>query len=86
MTVHEDIAQAMEGCLDKLRRYAPSATSGNPPVPCPRILRNVAETLIDAAQTLEQLDRDAEDGPYTEELSANEAMTEDTEPNPRAPF
>lgn len=54
MGMKEDIAQAMEGCLDQIRKYAPSTTSGNPPLPDPQVLHNVADTLSDAAWTIEQ--------------------------------
>ena len=54
MTTPQDIAQAMEGCLDIIRRYAPSTTSGNPPIPDSQRLRNVADTLYDAADAIDR--------------------------------
>lgn len=62
--VKESIGQAMDGCLDIIRRYAPSTTSGNPPLPDPQRLRNVIGTLEDVIDALEP---DEEEGETSEE-------------------
>lgn len=49
----QDMARHMEDCMDIIRRYAPSTTSGNPPLPDPQRLRDVADTLMDIADTIE---------------------------------
>ncbi len=65
-----DIARQMEGCMDTIRRYAPSTTSGNPPLPDPQRLRDVADTLMDIAD-------DIESGKPIAEVAAEEVLESD---------